>query len=84
MIRDASKLQSISSYSQFFITTANCGTSHISGVGSVVLSNNLTLNSILVVPSLECNLFSVGQITHDLNCTVTLWPSFCVLQDILT
>lgn len=48
------------------------------------MSDNLQFNLVLVVPSLECNLLSVSQITSSLNCTVTFWPSFCIFQDILT
>ena len=48
------------------------------------MSNTLTLDTVLVVPSLEYNLLSVSQITSTLACTVTFWPSFCVFQDILT
>ena len=66
------------------ISTANGSTSPISGEGSVILSNTLTLDTVLVVPSLAYNLLSVGQITSTLNCTVTFWPLFCVFQDILT
>ena len=48
------------------------------------MSNTLTLDTVLVVPSNEYNLLSVSQITSTLACTVTFWPSFCVFQDILT
>ena len=36
------------------------------------------------VPSLSCNLLSVGQITETLNCTVKFWPNHCLFQDIAT
>ena len=60
-IREASQLQSISSSSQSFITTANGRTSHISGVGSVLVSNDLTLNSFLVVK--VANEAGLGRVT---------------------
>ena len=47
-------------------------------------TNTLTLDIVLVVPSLEYNLLFVSQITSTLACTVTFWPTFCVFQDILT
>ena len=84
MIRDSSKLQHLHPSSQQVISTANGGTSPITGEGSLVLSNAMTLDTVLVVPSLEYNSLSVSQITSKINCTVTFWPSFCVFQDILT
>lgn len=84
MVRDSSKLQSICSSSQSVIFTANGSTSIITGEGSVTLSETLTLNSVLIVPSLEYNLLSVSEIISTLACIVTFWPSFCVFQDILT
>ena len=84
MIRDSSKLQHLHLSSQQVISTANGGTSPIIREGSLVLSNAMTLDIVLVVPSLEYNLSFVRQITSKINCIVTLWPSFCVFQDILT
>ncbi|KAL9432699.1 hypothetical protein AB3S75_027676 [Citrus x aurantiifolia] len=84
MTRDFSKLKSVLPSSQSVISTANGSTSPIIGEGSITLSNTLTLDTVLVVPSLEYNLLSVSQITSTLACTVTFWPTFCVFQDILT
>ncbi|EOX94408.1 Uncharacterized protein TCM_003988 [Theobroma cacao] len=52
--------------------------------GFVILSNTLTLDTILIIPSLKCNLLSVSQITFTLDCIVTFGPLFCIAQDILT
>jgi hypothetical protein len=71
MTKDSNQLQSFFSSSKSVISTANGSTSLISGEGSVILSNTLTLDIVLVVPSLEYNLLFVGQITSTLNCTVT-------------
>ena len=84
MTWDSSQLKSILPSSQSVISTANGITSLINGEGSVILSNTLTLDTVLVVPSLKYNLLSVSQISSTLACTVTFWPSFCVFQDILT
>lgn len=84
MTSDCGHLQSISPSSQTIISTANGSTSPITCVGSVILSENITLDNVIVVPSLECNLLSVSQITSFLACTVTFWPSYCVFQDIVT
>ncbi|XP_022873848.1 uncharacterized protein LOC111392690 [Olea europaea var. sylvestris] len=66
------------------ISTANGSISPITGEGPVILSDTLTLDNVLVVPSLEYNLLSISRITSSLSCTVTFWPYFFVFQDILT
>ena len=78
MTWDSSQLKSVLPSSQSVISTANGSTSPIIGEGFVILSNTLTLDTVLVVPSLEYNLLSVSQITSTLACTVTFWPSFCL------
>ena len=84
MTWDSSQLKSVLPSSQSVISTANGNTSPITREGSIILSNTVTLDIVLVVPSLEYNLLSVSQITSTLACTVTFWASFCVFQDILT
>ena len=84
MTWDSSQLKYVLPSSQSVISTTNGSTSPITGKGSVIMSNTLTLDIVLVVPSLEYNLLFVIQITSTLACTVTFWPSFCVFQDILT
>ncbi|XP_056695775.1 uncharacterized protein [Spinacia oleracea] len=49
--------------------------------GQDVLSDKLTLNSVLYVPSLMCNLLSVSQLTDDLRCFVRFTNSLCAIQD---
>ena len=46
--------------------------------GTIPLSSSLTLKDVLVVPSLNCNLISVKQLTksHNLSCTFFLLTSF--------
>ena len=36
--------------------------SKVFGIGSIIISENLTLESILLVPNLDCNLFSISQL----------------------
>ena len=84
MTRDSGNLKFPKPSSQSVICTANGSTSLITGEGSVTLTESLTLDTVLVVPSLSYNLLSVSQITLTLICTVIFWPLFCVFQDILT
>ena len=74
MTWDSNQLKYVLPSSKSVISTANGSTSPITGEGSVILSNTLTLDTVLVVPSLEYNLLSVSQITSTLACTVNFWP----------
>ena len=49
--------------------------------GSTTLNNRMTLNSVLYVPSLKCNLIFIAKLCQELNCSVTFFDDFCVLQD---
>nr|GEX41370.1 hypothetical protein [Tanacetum cinerariifolium] len=60
MIDDSSNLISIGPSSESIVSTVNGSVCPIVGQGSLALSNNLTLNSVLVIPSLKHNLLSIG------------------------
>ena len=49
--------------------------------GSVKLNKRIKLNNVLYVPSLTCNLISIMEFCKELNCSVTFFDNFCVLQD---
>ncbi|KAJ0013334.1 hypothetical protein Pint_20273 [Pistacia integerrima] len=66
------------------IANANGVTSPVSGAGIVALSLMLQLHNTLLVPSLSHKLLSVSQLTSDLNCMVLIYPTFYLVQDILT
>uniref|UniRef100_A0A6N2N256 Uncharacterized protein n=1 Tax=Salix viminalis TaxID=40686 RepID=A0A6N2N256_SALVM len=51
------------------ICTANGSTSLVTGEGSMILTNTITLDIVLIVLSLVDNLLSVSQITTTLECT---------------
>ena len=60
MTRDSCQLKYVRPSSQSVISTANGSTSPIIGEWSITLSNTLTLDIVLVVPSLEYNLLFVS------------------------
>ncbi|RVW31268.1 hypothetical protein CK203_100339 [Vitis vinifera] len=66
------------------IANANGVTSPVTGAGTVTSSPKLQLHNTLFVSSLSHKLLSVSQVTSDLNCIVLMYPTFCLLQDILT
>ena len=49
--------------------------------GSVTLGDKLTLNNVLYVPTLQCNLISIAKLCKDMRCLVTFSDDNCVLQD---
>jgi GAG-pre-integrase domain len=77
-------LNNIREPSRTGILNANGVSSQVESTGDVHVSNTLTLNNTLHVPSLSTKLLYVGQITEELNCVVLMFPNFCIFQDILT
>ena len=63
------------------IRIADGSFSSIAGKGSVPISEKITLQSVLHVPKLACNLLSVSKLSKDSNCCVTLFYSHCEFQD---
>ena len=82
MTNSISHLTSIRPLTQQKILTANGGITLVTHEESVSNSNSLTLDTVLVIPSLSCNLLSIGQIIETLNCIVKFWPNYCLFQDI--
>nr|KYP50692.1 hypothetical protein KK1_027509 [Cajanus cajan] len=63
MTFDSRQISSLKPSLKELIFTANGNTTSVIGNGSLNLTNNLTLDSVLVVPSLVYNLLSISQIT---------------------
>lgn len=73
-----------SSCSKSVITNANGVSSPIVGIGTVSLSPSLSLTDTLFIPSLNCNLMSVSQLTKSHNCVAIFFPTHCIFQNIHT
>jgi hypothetical protein len=54
------------------------------GFGTVVCSPNISLSSVLHVPSFPINLLSISGITNELNCVALFFPSWCLFQELGT
>ncbi|KAI5410279.1 hypothetical protein KIW84_055684 [Lathyrus oleraceus] len=54
--------------------------SKVMGKGSIIISPNITLDSVLYVPKLDCNLLSISKITRDLKCVTKFFPNLCEFQ----
>ena len=55
----------------------------VASKGSIVVTKDLILESVLHVPNLSCNLISAGKLTKDLKCVVNFFPNGCIFQDML-
>ena len=55
--------------------------SKVFGKGSVVISEDITLDLVLYVPKLDCNLLSISKLTNNLNCVIKFSPNVCVFSD---
>ena len=56
--------------------------SKIAGTGSIKLTKDLYLDSVLHVPNLDCNLLSISKLARDLQCVTKFYPNSCVFQDL--
>ncbi|KAJ9675808.1 hypothetical protein PVL29_024651 [Vitis rotundifolia] len=56
--------------------------SPVAGKGSIRISKSITLNPVLPVPNLSCNLLSISQLTKSSNSLAKFLPSHCVFQDL--
>ena len=66
--------------SNYFVRIADRSLSKVGGSGSVTISQDLTLHSILLVPNLDCNLLSTSKLTKDLKCVTKFFPNHCEFQ----
>jgi hypothetical protein len=48
------------------------------------LNSVISLKNVLGVPSFKVNLMSISRVTRGLNCSVTFFPYWCILQDLAT
>ena len=61
---------------------ANDSISKVSNTGSDTLSKNLTLELVLLVSKLDCNLLSISQIALEKNCVAKYFPNHYVFQEL--
>ncbi|RVX10878.1 Retrovirus-related Pol polyprotein from transposon TNT 1-94 [Vitis vinifera] len=56
--------------------------SKIAGTGSIKLTKELYLDSVLHVPNLDCNLLFISKLARDPQCVTKFYPNSCVFQDL--
>lgn len=53
----------------------------IVGLGDIHINPSLTLKNVHYVTKLSTNLVSIQKVTHDMNCNMLFYPSYCMFQD---
>ena len=61
---------------------ANGSLSFVVGKGTESVSLNITLHSVLHVPSLNRNMVSISKLTRELQCVAKFFTSYCEFQDL--
>ncbi|KAK4416112.1 hypothetical protein Salat_2718600 [Sesamum alatum] len=84
MTFDVNHVESVKLSKECIVSTSNGNSAPVIGEGSITLTEELNLNSVLVVPTLNHNPLSVAQITFALQCIMIFWPNFYVFKDIQT
>ncbi|KAK9923369.1 hypothetical protein M0R45_031791 [Rubus argutus] len=52
--------------------------------GAIQFTDSFSINNVLCVPSFKVDLLSVGKTIDGMSCSVTFFPSWCILQDLVT
>jgi transposase InsO family protein len=66
------------------VQLADGSTQAIMGTGTVVCGHDMSLSSVLHVPSFPINLLSISCITKELNCAAIFYPTWCVFLELGT
>ncbi|GKE37515.1 hypothetical protein Tco_1460920 [Tanacetum coccineum] len=52
----------------------------VKGKGDYILLGGTKVNGVFYVPDFKCNLLSVSRLSRDLQCCISFFPDFCVVQ----
>lgn len=64
------------------VKLADGSTQCVMGSGTIMCSPNISLPSVLHVPSFPINLLSISCITRELNCAAIFLPNRCIFQEL--
>ena len=65
-----------------FVELPNGEKTKIDSIGSIKMSNGITLTNVLYFLDFKVNLLSISKLTQALGCNVTFYPDYCVVQDL--
>ena len=66
------------------VTLADGSTSYVLGSGTIHPTLLITLTSVLSLPQFSFNLISMSKLTCTLNCSISFFPDYCLIHDLLT
>ena len=81
VVGDASMSTDMKKIAPVKIRLPNGAHTMASETGLASLGENLTLKNVLYVPNLKCNLVSISKLCKQLNCVVTYFDDFRVIQN---
>nr|GEV89568.1 putative ribonuclease H-like domain-containing protein [Tanacetum cinerariifolium] len=84
MTYDLSDFATSTKPTKSYTNTANGEKMIVKNRGTIEISPTLKLSNCLYVPALSHKLLSISHVTKELNCSVLIQPTFCILQDIRT
>ena len=67
-------------YNNSSVRIADKTLSRVVGTGSVIISKDMNLHSVLYVPKLDCKLLSISKLMQNLNCVSKFLPQMCEFQ----
>nr|GEV10199.1 putative Gag-polypeptide of LTR copia-type [Tanacetum cinerariifolium] len=84
MTYDLSDFATSTKPTKSYIDTANGEKMIVKTRGTIEISPTLKLSNCLYVHALSHKLLSISHVTKELNCSVLMQPTFCILHDIRT
>ena len=66
------------------ITLANGSTSSVIGLETIHFTPSITLTSVMSLSQFSFNLIYVSKLTHTLNCNISFFPDYFLIQDLST
>ena len=66
----------------YMVQIADGSTSKVAGMGTIIVTKDLILKSVLLVPKLTYNLLSISKLTKDLRCITHFSSTHCEFQDL--
>ena len=83
MVEDAIIFQNYKPCSEdYTVRIANGSLSKVAGTGSIVISKDLTLDFVLLVPNLDCKLLSISKLIQEKNCVTKFLSNHYTFQDL--
>lgn len=84
IVSSSKKLTCNKNGSMISVLLPNGEKTQISSTGSIPLNSHYILHDVLCIPNFKVDLMSISRLTWGLNCSVTFYPYWCILQDLVS